>query len=508
MPFIGLADASGIQRFLLRSPELKKIATASQRLEGMCLPGGLYYDTPAECLVAAGGNAVLRADTHDCIFAAFQQISRTLLENGDDLQVIGCIEEYTDGDLPRAYYRALRRLDQRKLSQPRSTEFIFSGLTPPLPDPTSYKSSNSHVPSPPKHSSLRVGVNDYWEPQQFNDVICRSAETTDLMAVVSVDGIGMGKKLNRWLAGNLADRARRSDNEVEHSDAQFIEEFRAWSKSLKVRWQQAWEAAVSAIAGVFDQNNSFTHPFFEHRTLELKRRPQGGAFLPCRHIYQGGDDLSFVCDARLALSLTERLLQHLRDFPAEGNIPELFQSIPASAGIVFVNSHFPFARAISLSEQVRQSAKVKAQEDDSERPVPALSWWVNRSGAMTFPKPLFDGATQKPYLLESADGELSWRGLNEKVMPSLWRTFGTSRNKLKDVLAAAEASDKGTSVRRLLQQRPLRDSSGHTILAPFSWESSEVAAQSGFNGSGQTLLIDTGEIYDIYFPCFAARQQS
>lgn len=494
MPFLGLADAAGIQRFLLRSPELKNIAAASKQIEDMCLPSGLYYDTPAECLVAAGGNAVLRADTREALFAAFQQISRTLLESGDDLQIVGCIEEYAGGDLPRAYHRALRHLDQRKLSQPRSTMFKFSGLTTPQPHPPSLQDSN--LPRSP----WRLNDNDYWEPQQLDDMICRSDERTELMAVVSVDGIGMGRKLNQWLAGWLENHEGETKALAAHSDAMFVGEFRVWSGALKKRWQRAWEEAVSSVVGAFDRDYCYAHPFFSERRLELRRGPQGKPFLPCRHVYQGGDDLSFVCDGRLALSLTVRLLELLRDRPAEVNVPALFQSVPASAGIVFVNSHFPFARAISLSEQVRQSAKVKAQETNPEQPSSALSWWVNRSGAMAHPKPLFDGSTRKPYLLDGEDDQFGWHELDEKVMPALWQTFGSARNKLKSVLAAAEADDKGTSVRRLLQQRPLRGMAGRPVLNPFPWERSEPATQSGFNGSGQTMLIDAGELYDIYFP--------
>lgn len=497
MPFLGLADASGIQRFLLHSPELRKIAAASRQIEHMCLPGGLYFNTPAECLVAAGGNAILRADTQETLFFAFQQISRTLLESGDDLQVVGCIEEYTDGKLPQAYRSALRRLDQRKLSQPRGTEFVFSGLTAPQHD-TPFQQSDS-----PQRGLIRFNGKEYRQPQQLEDMICLSAEAADLMAVVSVDGIGMGKKLNEWLAQWLAGCETGQRDSSDHLDTKFIEEFRAWSGSLKERWRCAWEEAVSTVMNAFTAEHSYTHPYFEGRRLELRRDPQSIPFVPCRHVYQGGDDLSFICDARLALSLTTRLMELLRDLPAEAGIPALFESIPTSAGVVFVDSHFPFSRAISLSEQVRQAAKVKAQETDPEHPPCALNWWVNRSGATVYPKPLFEGATRKPYLLSGEDNQTGWHELDTQVLPGLWQTFGTARNKLKDVLAAAEANDRGATVRRLLQQRPLRDTAGGIISRPFPWERSEVSAQSGFNGSGQTMLLDTGELYDIYFPCIS-----
>lgn len=488
MPVLGLADVSGIQRFLFRQPELQNIALASRRIESFGNTNGLFHSLKTRCIMAAGGNAAFIASTRAELQTAFRRLSRTLLEQGEGLEVIVCIEDYENDSLPQAYQRALGSLDKEKLRQPRNSNFQFSGLTAGLPHP------------PPTAQPLPARRYGLQEPNEFRNLICLSTEASDLMAVVSIDGIGMGQKLHSWLQG-----WQRSPPD----DEKFIREFHLWSEHLKARWHAAWETARVALENAFDAKRGFEldHPYQLGRKLWLKAQgePLGSQlpFLPCRRIYQGGDDLSFVCDARIALSLTDILLRALRDLPAPDDIPRLFGSVPASAGIVFVSSHFPFARAIQLADMVRTRAKKKAMDEAGQNgtPVPTLSWWVNRAGATTMPVPSFVGASQKPYLLHSSS-LVSWESLDQTMMPGLWNTFGEARGKWKRVIAAAAEGNRGEAVKRLLRLTPLRRGADRTDQGvntrPFAW-AAPYNAESGFNSSG-TVLLDLGELFDIHFP--------
>ncbi|RMD59533.1 hypothetical protein D6833_11295, partial [Candidatus Parcubacteria bacterium] len=81
----------------------------------------------------------------------------------------------------------------------------------------------------------------------------------------------------------------------------------------------------------------------------------GKWLLPFRPIVFGGDDVTFVCDGRLGLSLAieymRRLEAHTRDLP-DGK-----GSLTACAGVTIVKAHYPFARAYALADELCRKAK-------------------------------------------------------------------------------------------------------------------------------------------------------
>jgi len=496
MPYLGIADASGIQNYIFRNAELRAIADASQTIEKMCLsPNGLYYRCAAahktEVMIAAGGNASFRAIHLEDLKATFRAISRELLEGGTGLEIIPAIVEYQEGKLAEIYQQAVRQLERRKLTQPRNTDFQFPGLERPAESV--------------KREQRVTRKSGYVLPNDLSKMIAEEVDVkTDLMAIVSIDGLGMGSRLLKWM----------EQAQVKNiADADFCTQFALWSDSITDRWALAWENALSKIEQVFEVNGN-GKPTLKHqqRSLQFQQetdkesRDYGAFYLPCRKIYQGGDDLSFVCDARIALSLTAFIVRELETLSVPEGVDDLFHSIPCSAGVLFTDSHFPFIRAVLLSESVRKAAKKastlmhKDKMNNEGNPPSYLDWWLNRQGAMERPEPAFPGATQKPYPLHTTEYALfSWETLETDVLPGMWSQFASARNKLKDLQAAAETGDPA-AVRRQMELRPVAVA-GHenplttlTFVAPFQ-------AESGFNVIGDsTILLDVIELYDIHFP--------
>jgi hypothetical protein len=237
------------------------------------------------------------------------------------------------------------------------------------------------------------------------------------------------------------------------------------------------------------QGNVIGHSSFPKRTLALKPGDRNELYRPCRKIYQGGDDLSFVCDARIGLSMTAALLRHLREAKMRDGTPETFRRIAASAGIAFVKYNYPFSRAAAMAAEVQKNAKVKAAAGGTPRST--IDWWLNRSGATTRPEPLYGGASQKPYLIDGVG--ITWQWL-ERALQGTWSLFGESRGKFKDLLAAAESGDGRSAVDRLLKLRPLDGEASLEFLGKHfqpNW----------FDNNG-TPLLDIGEIFDVHFPIF------
>lgn len=137
MPYLGLLDVSGIQRFLFRSSELAQIAAASEQIEAYtndspeeAAQKGLFVRprTGIDVMFAAGGNVALLSDDRKTLQKSFGEISRELLESGNGLEIVGAITEYEVGELTKTYSDAVWNLQKRKWMQPRNIEFLFSGL--------------------------------------------------------------------------------------------------------------------------------------------------------------------------------------------------------------------------------------------------------------------------------------------------------------------------------------------------------------------------------------------
>lgn len=78
-----------------------------------------------------------------------------------------------------------------------------------------------------------------------------------------------------------------------------------------------------------------------------------------RKIVAAGDDITFVCNAKLAIPAVRYFLEHV----AESGTGDAVYS--ACGGIAFFNSHFPFSDAYQVAEACCDSAKKRAKEKEN-----------------------------------------------------------------------------------------------------------------------------------------------
>ncbi len=91
--------------------------------------------------------------------------------------------------------------------------------------------------------------------------------------------------------------------------------------------------------------------------------------LPFRPIVFGGDDVTFVCEGRLGLPLAAHYLARL----AEGILPD-GDPLYARAGIAIVKTHYPFARAYELADELCGVGQALHREIRSRIPPGARRW--------------------------------------------------------------------------------------------------------------------------------------
>lgn len=159
------------------------------------------------------------------------------------------------------------------------------------------------------------------------------------LAIVHADGNGLGQVLR-----SLAEQAKARPGE-------FVELFRDFSTAVAVATEGAARHATAKVL--------------------LPEKEKNEIPMPARPIVLGGDDLTVLVRADLAIAFTETFLQAFeeqtratlsevrKNYPAISGLPE---ALTAGAGIAFVKSSHPFHLAHALAESLAAHAKQVAKQ--------------------------------------------------------------------------------------------------------------------------------------------------
>jgi hypothetical protein len=324
-------------------------------------------------------------------------------------------------------------------------------------------------------------------PPEIDDM-GRTRGDTSLVGVIHIDGNGVGERITAWL--RLCVQELRPDDVVK-------DQLSAWATALDEVGRQSLEAMVKRVIGAVDDDARLAGAF-PHLGFELSRLDDR-ILLPLRPVLLGGDDLTFLCDGRLALHLAELALEAFSvDIPNLGRLT-------ACAGVALVPAHTPFDRAYELAEALCRNAKARRRETNDSGSW--LDWHIGapRPGegvgalrARAFTHRLAGAEVQltcRPYRLGvSASERETWRWLAQTVLGSgpdgfrgeRWREH---RNKLKEL--ASVVRDGADGVRRA------REAWTAAVVVP--WPGGLEQA-NGFLDGVRTPLLDAIELLDVHLP--------
>lgn len=170
------------------------------------------------------------------------------------------------------------------------------------------------------------------ENTKLLDEIARD-EDRSLLAIVHADGNNMGPKIQKKLEN--------------HKDYDFcVKAMRAFNLQIDQVFTEEGPAAL------------------EKRRLELAAQypDEPEKNLHVRWIVKGGDDATFLCNAKYALELTRAYLEGVKQAGELAGAP-----YSSCAGICVFHAHYPFARAYELAEQACDNAKKPVHESHLEQ---------------------------------------------------------------------------------------------------------------------------------------------
>lgn len=351
----------------------------------------------AEVLYAGGGNFVVLFRNEDCVLDFVRKLSRKVLTDAPGLQLVVTREpfEWTES-LSQKVKTSLEKLEKKKRawvpSAPllglgvsvmcRSTGLPAVGVTPPIGADPGYPASPEvlakveNVERARKRLKKFIPPPEGYEYPEDLDHLGRSPGEYSHIAVVHIDGNDMGQR-KKEIGEKYKDPRQNRE---------YIKAMRAFSDGVKDAAQQALNNVNDKLVKRLKQNGGNCIVLYskdnegrmvrEITKIELKKGENGELYLPLLPIVYGGDDVTFVCDGRLGLSLA---IEYIRAFEKEtAERPECRGKVTCCAGIAIVKSHYPFAQAYKLAEDLCKSAKNYWRKNEIEGS--CLDWHFALSG--------------------------------------------------------------------------------------------------------------------------------
>lgn len=330
-------------------------------------------------------------------------------------------------------------------------------------------------------SKRRTGVqlrNEKIEVRLFDDMVTARGEES-LLAVVHADGNNMGKKITGML-GKL-------NLEKDYEGA--VNFMRKFTHATDMAFTKAGMAAV-------EKRKKELLEAEKARNAGKKKKIHESAF-SCRQVIAGGDDITFICNARYALEYTKAYLDAVQNFKSdEGDLESIRYS--SCAGICIFHSHYPFARAYRIAEQAcDDSAKQKVH---GGMEITIDEGWIDfhyiRGGIGGDLKGIRENegtvrCIGRPWLAawdrtESADGKNTVEDIAD--LNRLLKQYGISRTAVKTLGAAIEMNmtTAETEYRRICRQA---DGLQTALKKRFDWEKERLLR----------ALYDLSEVYDLWF---------
>ena len=177
---------------------------------------------------------------------------------------------------------------------------------------------------------------DEGEEKIFDNMVTEKGDNSTL-AVIHIDGNSMGSRIKKIM-------------QTKHDYKDAVNTMRTLSQNIHKHFLQAFEDMCQMM---------------DDKSDLVKKNSSNSLY---RKIITAGDDITFICNPKLAFLAVEAFIQSVtqKDMYREEGLTESENhkkyGFSACAGIAFFHSHFPFSDAYQVAEACCESAKSAAKE--------------------------------------------------------------------------------------------------------------------------------------------------
>lgn len=335
-------DTMSIQKYIFSSNSLKENIGASYLVKKM------FEELKREYSYSyiGGGNALLYFEDKDSAVAAMREWSSKILRDYPGVKPVIVIEpNFDENNFTAMRTRIVRQSFLQKNQSVPVTSFVSFGFNAECRSTglsaevfLEHDSEQGYI-SAESYSKIKASKEaDRELKAEFKEILQGKVFPNELeqlggtkgennhIAVVHIDGNDLGEKLK---------------------SIESEEDLKDFSKRLEKATKNAFIAMLGQLLSDWDEV-----------TRDLKLNDN---LLPLRPIIIGGDDITFVCDARLGLYLT---YYFIKSFEKQEICKE--KNITACGGISIVKTKYPFYRAYQLAEELCSNAKKIRKEKNKE----------------------------------------------------------------------------------------------------------------------------------------------
>lgn len=397
------ASVQGIQGFIFQTNELKDIVGASELVENICTEMFKSYSKNGTIVVNAAGNVkCIFSKKEDCELAV-RRFPKSVMEKAPGITISQAVvmlqpdesdfkeqvekleqqlHAHRNKPLRSVTYGTMAMLRSRKTGFP-AVEVVNNKGDADFLDEATYAKRECSRPDHPENSTLKLAKKSFGNDRLSAKAIAYDigdlTDKNDWIAIIHADGNGLGQVV-----------ATKNNKPSELKD---------FSEKLDAATVKAAQQAFAEIVKSQDY-----HP--------------SGDVVPFRPVVLGGDDMTVICQASLAMSYVTSYIRHFEENTRKNGEDN---ALTACAGIAYMKSSYPFHYGYRLAEALCEEAKKDAKRKDhlrSDGKAPSCIMFHKIQGSYisSFSQIERDELTINsknslkfgPYYLKHVDGEKRW----------------------------------------------------------------------------------------------------
>lgn len=358
---LAMYDVRGIQKYVFNTNKVKEIMGASYIVRDIVLDGikaiikdedpslFLYdWENSKECafltnpsiqmevLFIGGGNAYVLFRNEELCHTFNRKLAKYILDKTYLLNLAIAVVPKTDNYV-NDYNAVQNKMRDIKATMPETKPmgaFSFMATDNVTGQPLTYYSRDNRYVCTESYLKLNSALKENIERTEFDQLVTEKGDNS-FLALVHIDGNNMGLRIKEVL------------EHIERYE-EAIPKMRELSSNIKNGFEYCYHVMEEKA-----EEWTKKEPFCSKNKSTLLRQ-----------IVLAGDDITFVCNARIALSLVSTFLKETvhHQLVSDKNNPKKY-AFSACAGIAFFNSHYPFSDAYKVAEECCSSAKKRAKED-------------------------------------------------------------------------------------------------------------------------------------------------
>lgn len=355
------ASVQGIQGFIFQTNMLREIAGASELVEQICTTefakainkNTKDLETDSNAIVTAAGNIKYVFDDTTLIKKIVRDFPRQVMKLAPGVTLSQAVIEI-EGDISQKHVDDLEKKLKEQRGKPlnpigygvmgimksRRTGLPVTMTDSPKNREKEFLDEGQSLKRKASENNHRIYTSVFGEkyedkkqPFDLKNITRTKGESYSWLAIVHADGNNMGALIQE-MAG-----------ELNNSGENFIQIFRKFSLLLDKATKEAAKEAYEEI--------------------EIDNRDKLN-YYPFRPVVVGGDDLTVICRADLAIDFTNLFLQKFETKTSalfkDLKIKALEQGLTACAGIAYIKESYPFHYGYEMAETLCHYAKNEAKK--------------------------------------------------------------------------------------------------------------------------------------------------